>query len=190
MRFLDLINYYRFKNTPVSFSQLKNINSEDRKKILNSLVRENNHQVEVLAFCLMDNHFHFLLKQISDKGIAKFISNLQNGYAKYFNIKTERYGPLFQPMFKSVRITTDEQLLHVSRYIHLNPSTGYLVEIKDLEKYLWSSLSCYLKENLEFSFVSIELILGIINRKRYRDFIYDQAEYQRKLADIKHLVFE
>lgn len=190
VRFLDLINYYRFKNTPVSFSQLKNINSEDRGKILNNLVKENNQQVEILAFCLMDNHFHFLLKQILDKGIAKFISNLQNGYAKYFNIKTERYGPLFQPMFKSVRITTDEQLLHVSRYIHLNPSTGYLVEIKDLEKYPWSSLSCYFKENLEFSFVSIALILGIINRKRYRDFIYDQAEYQRKLADIKHLTFE
>lgn len=190
VRFLDLINYYRFKNTPISFSQFKNINSEDKEKIMNNLVKENNQQVEVLVFCLMDNHFHFLLKQILDKGIAKFISNLQNGYAKYFNIKNDRYGPLFQPMFKSVRITTDEQLLHVSRYVHLNPSTGYLVEIKDLEKYPWSSLSCYLKENLEFSFVKTGLILGLINRKDYRGFVYDQAEYQRKLADIKHLTLE
>lgn len=190
LRFLDLINYYRFRNTPISFSKLRNINSEDREKILSNLVKENDQQVEILAFCLMDNHFHFLLKQIADRGIAKFIGNLQNGYAKYFNIKYKRYGPLFQPMFKAVRITTEEQLLHVSRYVHLNPSTGYLIEIKDLEKYPWSSLSCYIKENLEYSFVSTEFILGLISKKKYRDFVYDQAEYQRKLADIKHLTFE
>lgn len=189
-RFLDLVNYYRFQNTPVSFSQFKEIDKDIREEIFNKLIREDKKYVEILAFCLMDNHFHFLLKQILDKGIARVISNLQNAYAKYFNIKTERYGPLFQPMFKSVRIETDEQLLHVSRYIHLNPSTGYLVEIKDLGKYPWSSLSCYLEEKSKYPFVNTELILGLISRKKYRKFIYDQAEYQRKLANIKHLTFE
>ncbi len=190
LRFLDLINYYRFRDTPVSFSQFKKIKKEDREKILSNLVKENNPQIEILAFCLMDNHFHFLLKQILDKGIAKFVSNLQNGYAKYFNVKTERYGPLFQPMFKSVRVVKNEQLLHVSRYIHLNPSTGYLVEIKDLEEYPWTSLSSYLKENLEYPFVSTEFILEFMSRKKYKEFIYDQAEYQRELANIRHLTFE
>lgn len=189
LRFVDLINYYRFKDTPVSFSQFKQIEKKQREEILNRLVNEDNSQVEILAFCLMDNHFHFLLKQKVDLGIVKFISNLQNGYAKYFNIKTERNGPLFQPMFKAVRVVTEEQLLHVSRYIHLNPSTGYLVEIKDLENYRWSSLSGYTVES-EYPFVSTGLILGLISKKKYRRFVFDQADYQRELAKIKHLSLE
>lgn len=189
-RFLDLINYYRFQNTPVSFSQLKEVDRETRQRIFDKLVKEDKKYIEILAFCLMDNHHHFLLKQVVDKGIAKFISNLQNAYAKYFNVKTERIGPLFQPMFKSVRITTDEQLLHVSRYIHLNPSTGYLVEIEDLEEYRWSSLSSYLDGKEKYSFIDSKLILGLISKKRYKNFVYDQADYQRELDRIKHLVLE
>ncbi len=189
LRFLDLINYYRFKDTPVSFSQFKQIEKEQREEIFDRLVKVNNPQVEILAFCLMDNHFHFLLKQKLDFGIVKLISNLQNGYAKYFNIRTERTGPLFQPMFKSVRVVTGEQLLHVSRYIHLNPSTGYLVEIKDLESYKWSSLLSYTGEG-KYPFVSTELILGLMSKKKYKEFVFDQAEYQRELGRIKHLALE
>lgn len=189
LRFLDLINYYRFKNTPVSFSQFRSIEKGQREEIFNNLIKENNQQVEIMAFCLMDNHFHFLLKQKSDLGIVKFISNLQNSYAKYFNIKTDRTGPLFQPMFKAVRVTTEEQLLHVSRYIHLNPSTSYLIEIKNLENYPWSSLLNYLKTG-KFPFVNTDIILGIITKKNYKEFVFDQAEYQRVLAEIKHLTLE
>lgn len=189
LRFLDLINYYRFKETPVSFSQFKQIEKVQRDKIFEDLVRENNQQVEIMAFCLMDNHFHFLLKQKLDLGITKFTSNLQNGYAKYFNIKTERIGPLFQPMFKSVRVVTEEQLLHVSRYIHLNPTSGYLIEIKDLESYTWSSLSNYIGQG-KYPFVNNKLISDILNEEKYKEFVFDQADYQRELAKIKHLSFE
>lgn len=187
LRFLDLTNYYRFKETPVSFSQFKKIDSKERQKIFEDLVKRNDKQIEILAFCLMDNHFHFLIKQISDNGITRCISNLQNGYAKYFNIRSNRSGPLFNPMFKGVRIETDEQLLHVSRYIHLNPSTGYLVEIKDLVKYPWSSLLNYIGEG-KYQFISTDLILGLISKKKYQEFVFDQAEYQRELGKIKHLL--
>lgn len=190
LRFLDLINYYRFQETPVSFSQFKEIEKAAREEIFNKLIREDKKYVEILAFCLMDNHFHFLLKQVAERGTAKFISNLQNAHAKYFNIKTERTGPLFQPMFKSVRIITDEQLLHVSRYIHLNPSTGYLVEIKDLEKYPWSSLTCYLEKKSKYTFVNTEIILSLISKEKYKEFVFDQADYQRELGKIKHLSLE
>lgn len=189
-RFLELINYYRFANTPVSYSRLKEASIYDKQRIFENLRKGNQLHVEILAFCLMDNHFHFLLKQVTSRGIAKFISNLQNGYAKYFNLRIERTGPLFQPMFKSVRITTDEQLLHVSRYIHLNPSTGYLVEIDNLENYPWSSLADYLSDS-EHQFITTSMILELINsREKYKEFVFDQAGYQRKLADIKHLTLE
>ncbi len=189
-RFIELIDYYRFQNTPVSFSHFKKIPREDREKIFAGLQKEGDIHIKILAFCLMNNHFHFLLKQISEKGIAKFISNLQNGYAKYFNIKSERSGPLFQPMFKGVRIVTDEQLLHVSRYIHLNPSTDYLVKIDSLEDYIWSSYKNYIKKSSGvYQFINSDLILGLIgNEDKYKEFVFDQAEYQRTLAQIRHLI--
>src|SRR3989338_4628239 len=92
-RFLELVDYYRFINTPVSFSHLKKMLGEERKKILSGLEKKDETQIEISAYCLMDNHFHFLLKQLTKSGISRFMANLQNGYAKYFNIKTRRAGP-------------------------------------------------------------------------------------------------
>lgn len=191
-RFLQLIDYYRFNDTPTSFSRLMKIPLEERGPILETLKKENNLQVDILAFCLMTNHFHFLLKQISKKGITNFMGNIQNSYVKYLNIKKGRGGPLFQSSFKAVRIETDEQLLHVSRYIHLNPSTGYLVEIEKLKEYLWSSLHAYLDNNSqEVTFINPELVLNLFkDKKKYKEFVFDQAEYQRELANIKHLILE
>lgn len=193
LRFLDLIDYYRFLNTPFSFSQLMSMPKEEREKILIGLKRENAIHVEIFAYCLMPNHFHFLLKQITDKGISVFMSNLQNSYVKYFNIRNERAGPLFQSMFKGVRIENDSQFLHVSRYIHLNPSTAYIVEPENLEDYSWSSLKAYLNEsfNKDNYFVNSEAILNFFkNRKDYLKFILDNASYQRELDRIKHLTLE
>ncbi|MBI2196717.1 transposase [Candidatus Daviesbacteria bacterium] len=189
------MDYYRFADTPVSFSHFMKVPFEERNLILDKLKKQNNLQVEILVFCLMPNHFHLLLKQITEKGITNFISNVQNGYAKYINIKEDRAGPLFQSAFKGVRIETDEQLLHVSRYIHLNPSTGYLVGIEKLIEYPWSSLPDYLESaNKKFAFVSPDLILSFFgsrgSRGKYKEFVLNQAEYQRKLANIKHLVLE
>lgn len=192
-RFLDLVDYYRFSNTPFSFSQLMSLPKEERGKILVGLRKENAIHVEILVYCLMPNHFHFLLKQITDKGISVFMANLQNSYVKYFNIRNERAGPLFQSMFKAVRIETDEQLLHVSRYIHLNPSTAYIVEPEKLEDYKWSSLKAYLDEDFNGDNYSVnpKAVLDFFKkRKDYLRFILDQASYQRELNKIKHLTLE
>ena len=117
---------------------------------------------------------------------------IQNGYAKYINIKENRVGPLFQSAFKAIRITTDEQLLHVSRYIHLNPSTEYLVKTEKLLEYPWSSFPTYLDEKiLDFHFVNPEPVLSFFKtRDLYKEFVFDQAEYQKELSNIKHLMLE
>lgn len=193
LRFLDLVDYYRFSNTPFSFSDLMNLQKKEREEILVRLKKENATHVEILSYCLMPNHFHLLLKQITDKGISIFMKNLQNSYVRYFNIKNKRAGPLFQSMFKAVRIENDEQLLHVSRYIHLNPSTAYIVEPEKLEDYIWSSLKAYLDENLNKDnyFVNPKVVMKFFkNGKNYLKFVLDQADYQRELDKIKHLVFE
>ncbi len=193
LRILDLIEYYRFSNTPFSFSQLMGLPKEERERILIGLKKKNSIHVEILAYCLMPNHFHLLLKQVTKRGISIFMTNLQNSYAKYFNIKNERVGPLFQSMFKAVRIENDEQLVHISRYIHLNPSTAYIVDPKNLQDYKWLSLGTYLDENFDknSSFVNPEIVLDLFkNRQDYLKFILDQASYQRELNKIKHLTFD
>ena len=183
-------NYYRFSNLPIKLSRLLTLSNEDRTRILDNLKKENDKLVEILAFCLMPNHFHFLLRQIKDKGISKFMGNLQNSYTRYFNTKNERDGSLFLDQFKAVLIRTEEQLIHVSRYIHLNPYTSYVVrDLDSLFKYPWSSLPEYLKGKPEIC--KLETIMSFFKTpKAYQDFIKDQADYQRELHKIQHLALE
>lgn len=189
-RFINLIDYVRYENTPTSFSSLNKRSMDERQEIMTVLQRKNELLVEIVSFCLMPNHYHFVLRQLVEKGISKFIADLQNSYGKYFNIRNDRIGPLFQPSFQAVRIETDEQLLHVTRYIHLNPSTSFLVKIEDLVNYEWSSLGDYLIENKRFPFVDTVKVLDILNANKYREFVFDQADYQRELGMIKHLTLE
>jgi REP element-mobilizing transposase RayT len=76
--------------------------------------------VEIIAYCLNPNHFHLLLRQTSDGGISEFMKRLSGGYTKYYNHKYDRSGVLLQGVFKSIRVDSNEYLLHVSAYINLN----------------------------------------------------------------------
>jgi|SRR3989344_3598845 len=76
--------------------------------------------VEFVAYCLNKNHFHFILKQVVERGIEKFMHKLSMGFAKYFNERYKRSGSLFQGPFKSVHIESNEQLLYVGAYVNLN----------------------------------------------------------------------
>lgn len=77
--------------------------------------------VTILCYCLMPNHFHFLLRQDTDVPLTTFMLRLGTSYAKYFNIKYEEVGSLFQDRFRAKLIETDAYLLELSRYIHRNP---------------------------------------------------------------------
>lgn len=76
--------------------------------------------VDIIAYCLNPNHYHLILRQVSENGISKFLQRLGTGYTNYFNEKYKRSGALFQGRFKSVYIENNEQLLHVSVYVNLN----------------------------------------------------------------------
>lgn len=77
--------------------------------------------VDILAWCLMPNHFHLLIRQRKDNGIALFMRKLGSGYANFFNMKYKRVGPLFQGRYKIIMVDKDEYLLHLINYIHSNP---------------------------------------------------------------------
>lgn len=138
--------------------------------------------VDIICYCLMPNHFHLLLKQVAENGISKFISQISNSYTKFFNTKNKRIGPLLQGAFKAVLIENDEQLLHVSRYIHLNPVVSGIVNT--LEKYPWSS---YQEYKIGSIFCKTEEILSFFKTKtEYLEFLNDQIEYGKSLEFIKH----
>lgn len=79
-------------------------------------------EVQLIAYCLMPNHFHLLLKQISDSGLEKLTRRVMTGYVMYFNQKYQRVGSLFQGRYKAAMVDNDYYLQHVCRYIHLNPT--------------------------------------------------------------------
>ena len=77
--------------------------------------------VDVLAYALMPNHFHLVLKQIMDEGITRFMRKLATAYSMYFNIKYEHSGVLFQGRFKSSHINSEPYFRYIFSYVHLNP---------------------------------------------------------------------
>ncbi len=93
--------------------------------------------VQFVAFCLNPNHFHFLITQLEERGIEKFMHRLGTGYTRYFNEKYKRSGALFQGRFKASHIDTNEYLLHASAYVNLNFKAHRLSE-KDLYFSSWS----------------------------------------------------
>jgi putative transposase len=178
-RFLKSFIYYQKANPPVRFSFKKRV---DKRRFSNL-----DDLVEIICYCLMPNHFHFLLKQIKDDGISLFISRLTNSHTRYFNTRHRRTGHLFQGPFKAVRIENDEQLIHVSRYIHLNPVVGFLV--KNPKGYLYSSYLEYLGG--EKGICQKELVLAqFSSSKHYEKFVLDQKDYALELKKIQRLAIE
>lgn len=192
-RFIQTFLYYQHDNPPIKYSALFQLSRNTREDILTSLNKNHDSLVEIIAYCLMPNHYHFLLKQIKDGGIVDFIRLTTNSYSKYFNTKNKRAGPLFQGRFKTIHIETDEQLIHVSRYIHLNPYSSFIIKkLEELAKYPYSSLSEFSDNSNNHSQIcKKDIVLKHFKSSRqYLKFVVDNADYQRNLERIKHLVLE
>ncbi len=182
------LSYYRFISPPVRLSRFKKFSQEERNRIISDMEKSEKF-VEIISFVFMPNHFHFLLRQTKDKGISTFLSKFTNSYTKYFNTKYNRIGPVFQGVFKSSHIESNEQLLHVSRYIHLNPVVSTVVDEQDLLSYSWSSLPDFLagRSGLVLADTILEQFKTLDD---YKEFLLDNIDYGRRLEEIKHLVLE
>jgi len=173
------MNYYRFKDSPLKLAYFLALGFDVRNDIMVSLIKTSKTLVDIICYCLMPNHFHILLKQ-----------NEENGISRFFNTKHSRQGHLFQGQFKAVRIEDEEQLIHVSRYIHLNPYSSFVVKtITNLKEYRHSSLKEYLDSAV--GICKKEIVTSLFSKKfTYEKFVFDSADYQRKLNTIKHLAIE
>ena len=183
------LEYYRFTNPPLKLSKFKGLSTEDKSKIELELRNRNDQLVDILSFVIMPNHFHFLLKQNVDGGISRYVSQFTNSYTRYFNTKNNRVGPMFQGVFKSVQVESSEQLVHLSRYIHLNPYVSSLVTKAGLATYPWSSLPAYLGQ--ENNFIDLGFVKSQFRGKfNYKDFVFNHSDYARELEIVKHLAID
>ena len=139
----------------------------------------------------MPNHYHLLLKQSLNSGIMNFIRLIQNSYARFLNLRYKRSGSLFQSPFKAVRLETDEQFIHVARYIHLNPLTSFVIrDFNDLKSYQWNSYLDYLSFTPR-KFINTSFLMNYFkNIEKFEEFTKDNLDYQRKLEKLKHLIIE
>jgi len=99
--------------------------------------------VEINCFCLNPNHYHFILKQLSEKGIENFMHKIGTSYTKYFNKKNDRSGVLFQGKFKAIHIDSNEYLLYLSAYVNRN---NFIHGYAKNDNWQYSSLSEYLNK--------------------------------------------
>ncbi|MCM8783204.1 MAG: transposase [Candidatus Omnitrophica bacterium] len=181
-RMAGLFAYYQKENPPVKFSKYLNSNKKGSEG-----ENTGNKLVEIIAYCLMPTHLHLLLRQMKEEGISLFMGNVLNSYTRYFNTRHKRKGPLWEGRFKRIQVKTEENLLHLTRYIHLNPVTAYLVNKP--EDWLFSSYREYLgqvdgKEKICNFEDSLEI------GPDYKEFVEDRISYQRELAQIKDLIVE
>ncbi len=122
--FLSAADYQRFVYSLVVCNSKKPVlNSQFHYRGLASIQKlvPTDLVVDVLAFCLMPNHYHLLLRQRVERGISVLMQKAGTAYTMYFNTKYARVGALFQGVYKARRIPRDGDLHAVSKYIHLNP---------------------------------------------------------------------
>ncbi|MFH1093517.1 MAG: transposase [Candidatus Omnitrophota bacterium] len=180
-RMKSLIWFYKREKPVVRYSHFLELKNKDR--FYKENVSDNNELVEIIAYCIMPTHIHIVLKQVIDKGISTFLSNVFNSYTRYFNFKIKRKGPLWESRFKGVSVDTDEQLLHLTRYVHLNPVTAKLINHPEDWKY--SSYKEFIGvKSTEKPICSFSGCMDI-NPSVYKKFVNSQIDYQRELADIK-----
>lgn len=189
-RFMQTISYYQFANCPKKLSHFLPLSIHDRNEIEEQLFKENLKLVDLLCYCLMPNHFHLLVRQLMDRGISEYMRKVNHSYTKFINTRKERVGALLQGPFKAVRIQTDEQLLHVSRYIHINPYIGNVIIRDHLTSYPYSSLPVYLGSSHD-KFLNKDIIMKVFKfPSAYKKFILDEADYKKSQESIAHLTLE
>jgi len=185
-RMINTLRFYQILNPPTRFSlylETPLVRKIGFQKSFESFNAEPK-IVEIIAYCIMPTHPHLILKELIEGGISTFMRKVLNSYSSYFNVKHKRNGPLWENRFKNILVENDEQLLHLSRYLHLNPVTAFLVD--NPNQWPYSSYSEYIGEHTNNRLTRLEGIIDI-KPQAYRKFVADRADYQRELGKIKKL---
>ncbi len=184
--------YYHIYNRGAGGAQIF-LDDQDRGKFLSLFARHldpsdsskktdgsqyDKYDIKLVAYCLMGNHFHLLVfQEVDPQAITQLMRSVATAYTMYFNRKYKRNGHLFQSIFKASHITSDAYVLHITRYIHMNPR-NYL-------RYEWSSLPYYLGERAPI-WLRPELVNDMTSYQ-YKEFL---QSYEGKKAELDLLKTE
>jgi putative transposase len=174
----------RFLNICAYYSQGRKSKYSDflrKEKIYNyvNLLQIADSQYKCLSYCIMPDHYHLLIQASLNIAISTYIGKVENSYTRFYNLSNNRKGPLWQSSFRCTRIASNEQLLHVIRYIHLNPVTNSL--ISNPQDWKYSSHSLYLKQEI---LNSLKLV-SIKSVGKFEKFVLDNQDYQKRLRVMK-----
>jgi len=138
----------------------------DREKFLENVAKAvERFRIKVHTYCLMTNHYHFLV-ETPEANLSRAVQWINVSYAAYFNRKRDRIGHLFQGRFKSILVDADEYLKHLSRYIHLNPVKANMVE--QLLSYPWSSYPAFAGKAKAPGWLEVDWLLSLFGKSRKR----------------------
>ncbi|OGE64327.1 hypothetical protein A3I48_02940 [Candidatus Daviesbacteria bacterium RIFCSPLOWO2_02_FULL_36_7] len=154
LRFLETLDFYRKYPVPMKLSDFR------RGVIKLKKIENQTELARIYCYCLMPNHFHLLVQQLTDGGISEFLRRVADSYTRYFNTKHDRVGSLFQGSFKAKLVETEEYLLHLSKYIHRN---SFPLPMWERRHYPYSSYSYYLSGK-QHPFCDIDFINSFFSR--------------------------
>lgn len=173
-RFLFLILYFQseilFKNIfRYIISYIKSGVFSVPAKHTNEIIKLRS--LELTLFCIMPNHFHIVVKQLKEEGVALYMHRVLGGYSKFFNHKYKRKGHLFEATYKVVHIENNIQLLYLSTYIHRNPrSISKWLGKESL--YEWSSYQDCIDKNRFENLLNYSVIVGQFpTKKKYYQYV-------------------
>src|SRR3990167_10638747 len=188
--FMDEQDYFRFIHDLYEFNDQERIETTFRNfrdygsisKIAKAKKKDKKPLVDILAFCLMPNHYHLMLSPRVEKGIPQFMQKVGMGYSKYFNQKYKREGTLFQGRHKHILISDDTHFLHLPFYIHFNPLDLIYPEWREnkisnpkkalefLKSYRWSS---------HLDYLGIKNFPSVLNMKPLMEIFGNNKDYQK-----------
>lgn len=171
--FLEDSDYQRFLNLVQRY-----LGESDEADIRGRQYRSFRDRLELLAFCLMPNHVHLLFFQYDEKAISEFMQCVMGRYSNYFNLKYHQSGQLTESRFKASWISNATYLMHISRYIHLNP--------RHWRTWRWSSLADYEKRPTNAGVNPGKIIELFSSRQHYMEFLADYEESKKSLDAIKN----
>lgn len=184
--FSDYEDLSRFLQSMDEFNTIEPIGSIFENFYRKDKTKNKKKLVDFVSYCLNPNHFHFILKQIIDKGIEKFMHRIGVGYTMYFNNKHGRSGSLFQGGYKAIHINSNEYLLHLSAYVNLNNKVHQLGDSVSKSKSSWNE---YI--NNYDGFCKKDIILGQFNNSlEYKNFAESSLKDIRERKNMEKLLLE
>ncbi len=149
--------------------------------------RKSDPLIEIVAYCLNPNHYHFILKQVKEKGVEKFMHKVGISHSKYFNKKNKRSGSLFQGKFKAAHIDSNEYLLYLSAYVNEN---NFIHGYNKRGGWPYSSLPDYLGER-NSKLINKDIILDQFDSiDQYKEFLKDSALYMKEKKELEKYSLE